>query len=231
MFCPVLEDTDVCRRLIGKFRNAPVRALHGPFADLNFSGGDPEIQAVTEKRIVRCCECAAELGVEKIVLHSCFFPLMPPGDMLYQIWSENSAEMLTRLAERFSVVFCLENLLDITPDILVGMLKAAGGHPRIRACLDAGHANLSRTSQTEWNRALSPWLSHFHLSDNGGMYDDHIAIGDGTVAWDQFFASLDPRGGSVDFTLEVTGLARVQKSVAWLKANGYYDRLAGCEKT
>lgn len=237
MFYPVLDDADTCARLVKRLDGAPVRTLHGPFADLNFSGGDPDICAVTERRIVRCCECAAELGVHKMVLHSCFFPLMPPDDVLYPLWDENAAELLTTLADRFDMTFCIENLLDITPAIIEGMMKAANGHPHIRACLDAGHANLSRTGQAEWNRELSPWLTHFHLSDNGGMYDDHIALGDGCVDWASFFASLDPRGAdpatpgcSLDFVLEVTGLARVRRSVDWLRAAGYMERLAAFEK-
>lgn len=225
MFCPVLDDPETCAKLLRRFDGAPVKVFHGPFADLNFSGGDPEIQAVTGKRIRQCCEYAAELGVRKMVLHSCFFPLMPPGDMLYEIWSENSVEMLSELAERYSMTFCLENLLDITPEILCGILRAANGNPRLRACLDAGHANLSRTPQKEWNDALSPWLSHFHLSDNGGTYDDHIAVGSGTVDWNAFFASLNPLGGDVDYTLEVNGLARVMASADWLSAHGYLERL------
>ena len=229
MFAPVLDDADACSSLVKRFDGAPVKAFHGPFADLNFSGGDPDIQEITEKRITRCCECAAELGVTKMVLHSCFFPLMPPDDILYRLWSENSAEVLIRLAEKFGITFCIENLLDITPAIIEGILKKANGHPLIRVCLDAGHANLSRTGQKEWNRTLSPWLSHFHLSDNGGIYDDHLALGDGTVDWDGFFSSLSPSGGNVDFTVEVNGLNRVRRSVEWLKTNGKFDLLLSYE--
>ena len=225
MFAPVLDDTETCVKLVKRFDGAPVKAFHGPFADLNFSGGDPDIQAVTEKRIIRCCECAKELGVTKMVLHSCFFPLMPPDDILYKLWSENSADVLIRIAERFGITFCIENLLDITPAIIRGMLIEAKGHPLIRACLDAGHANLSRTGQKDWNGSLSPWLSHFHLSDNGGMYDDHIALGDGTADWDAFFSSLAPQGGNTDFTIEVNGLSRVMRSADWLRRNGKMDIL------
>lgn len=225
MFAPVLDDAETCLKLVKRFDGAPVKAFHGPFADLNFSGGDPDIQAVTEKRITRCCECAAELGVKKMVLHSCFFPLMPPDDILYRLWSENAAEFLINLAEKFGITFCIENLLDITPAIIAGILKEANGHPLLRACLDAGHANLSRTGQKEWNGVLSPWLSHFHLSDNGGIYDDHLALGDGTVDWEGFFSSLSPKGGNVDFTVEVNGLERVKRSVEYLKASGRCDLL------
>jgi len=225
MFAPVLDDSKTKKELLRKFSGAPVKVLHGPFADLNFSGGDPEIYKVTEKRITQCCECAKALDVHKMVLHSCFFPVMPKNDPLYPLWSEQSAYLMENLSDKYNITFCVENLLDINPDIQVMIMKAAKGHKGIRATLDAGHANLTRTPQNIWNTNLSPWLSHFHLSDNGGVYDDHIAVGTGTVDWDLFFASLNPQGGDIDFTIEVNGLDAVKKSVEYLEKTNRFEKL------
>ncbi len=225
MFSPVLDDSKTKKKLLKRFDGAPVKAFHGPFADLNFSGGDHAIYKITEKRIVQCCECAIKLGVHKMILHSCFFPVMPKDDVLYKIWSEQSVYLLATLSDKYDMLFCIENLLDINPDIIVDMMQAAKGHKGIRVCLDAGHANLTRTPIKIWNEAFSPWLSHVHLSDNHGIYDDHISVGNGTVDWSSFFATLDPRGGNMDYTIEVKNLDFIKKSVEYLQKTGHLEKL------
>ena len=48
--------------------------LHGPFLDLNPAAYDSQIRQVTRLRFDQSYEAARELGAEKIVYHSCYYP-------------------------------------------------------------------------------------------------------------------------------------------------------------
>lgn len=61
--------------------------------------------------------------------------------------------------------------------------------PSLKFCFDTGHGNMTRNS-AELLEALAPWLNYVHLADNHGVDDDHLAYGEGTVAWDDIFTRL-----------------------------------------
>lgn len=224
MFPAVLDDKKTVKRLLDRFFHAPVKAIHGPFVDLNYSGGDIEIFKVSAKRITRCAEIASKLGVKKMVLHSCFFPVLKKEDPLYNLWTEESAYLLDFISKTYGTVFCIENMLDRDPDIICRM-ASYNQTPTRRACLDAGHANLTLTPQENWVSALSSHLSHIHLSDNRGVYDEHLALGDGTVDWKGFFKSCEKHPFSADYTLEVGSVENIEKSVEYLKNLAVFERL------
>ena len=55
--------------------------------------------------------------------------------------------------------------------------------PRLRICLDLGHANTcaSALPPENWLRACAPYLSHVHLHNNQGDRDLHAALFDGVM--------------------------------------------------
>lgn len=61
--------------------------------------------------------------------------------------------------------------------------------PSLKFCFDTGHGNMTKNS-LDLIDTLAPWLNYVHLADNRGVDDDHLAYGEGTVAWDAIFARL-----------------------------------------
>lgn len=191
-------------------------SCHGVFADLNFSGSDPLIYEVSRQRLCQCAACAARLGIERMVIHSCFHPVLHPDDPLYELWSHTFAELLCQVAERYQMELFVENVLDRNPYILGRIMKAAS-HPKVKVCLDIGHVNLSACSLEEWFLRLHKHISYIHLSDNGGMYDEHLPVGQGNVDWRSVKKLIEKYNINADYTLEVAGMSGVLESIEYLK--------------
>lgn len=78
---------------------------------------------------------------------------------------------------------------------------AALDSPALRFCFDTGHAHMTKNTG-ELLRELGPWLEHVHLADNLGEHDDHRMFRQGTVPWDDIFATLREVGFDGTFCVE-----------------------------
>ena len=83
--------------------------LHGPFLDLNPAAYDSQIRQVTRLRFDQSYEAARQLGVEKIIYHSCYYPQV----YFLEGWAERVAEFMNQFLEgRSDIEVALENVLD-----------------------------------------------------------------------------------------------------------------------
>ena len=111
------------------------------------------------------------------------------------------------------------------PDLILGILKGVED-PRLRMCLDVGHANLSDTEPIEWLRRCAPYISHYHIHNNFGAPkegrrswgDRHLALGNGNI---DMKALLDlAEELTPDATAAIESYAP-EDCVEWLKENGF----------
>ena len=216
IFPQILDDEKKVSELLSLYEKGPVVSLHGPFIDLNFSGGDKKVFSITRERIEAVASYCNILGAKKMVLHSCFFTVSPKEDPLYDIWSRTAAGLLCEIAEKYDITLCIENVIDRDPDIIKRMVETAS-HPKVRVCLDVGHANFSMAGIDTWMNALGPYIVHYHLHDNGGYYDEHLAAGDGTVEWKRFFELKKRFDQDASMLLEVSTLESAKRSYELLK--------------
>lgn len=77
------------------------------------------------------------------------------------------------------------------------LLASRWPHPRLGFCLDTGHALVAGGPHgaSAFLAAMAPRLTAFHLADNAGDRDSHLAPGHGLVDWTTFFrqaAALRP---------------------------------------
>jgi sugar phosphate isomerase/epimerase len=107
----------------------------------------------------------------------------------------NAAESLNTVANRcrqLGIHLLLENML---PHLLFGhtsdMLYLLGSirHCEVGACLDTGHAYLSRELGMVIHK-LSGHLHLIHVNDNRGDRDDHLAPGEGHIDWPWLMSEL-----------------------------------------
>lgn len=52
---------------------------------------------------------------------------------------------------------------------------------------------------------LADYVDYIHISDNGGLKVEHLAIGDGVINWDKFFETLDVINYKGYFGLDIGG--------------------------
>lgn len=107
-----------------------------------------------------------------------------------------SMDVLLPVAESAGVDIALENMLPGSdggrfcsrPEHFE-RLATLFDHPHLRFCLDTGHALVAAGLERagEFFEAMAPRLAAFHLADNAGDRDSHLAPGHGLVNWNQFF--------------------------------------------
>lgn len=197
-----------------------VAALHGAFVDLNPASNDEEIAAVSRRRCRQSCALARELGARYVVFHAGAFPYLR-ADAYLTPWAARTAAFYRELAAEFDLTVCVENAQDIAPLALERLMLAAQD-PRVRVCLDLGHANYTATPLTAWFDALGPYIGYLHLSDNGGVYDDHRPLGQGTVDWPLADALWRGLRRDIPLTLEVGGPQGAAQSLEFLRRNHYF---------
>ena len=100
-----------------------------------------------------------------------------------------------------------------TPDALGAFIEQLPSEG-LGVCLDLGHAHaLSRTPLAAWFARLGPRIAQFHLHDNHGVWDEHLAVGDGTVDYTAFDALSLALGRDIPHVIEGRDVAAAELSV------------------
>ena len=159
-------------------------SVHAPYADLNAASLNYPIFRETVRQLGACIAHAAE-WTERVTIHPGY--LSPLGKLdPDRAWATQKEALreIGRCASDHGVLACLENMPSIReflcrdPGELLGMIDGVEG---VGACFDLGHAHTLGAVPAfleELARA-----DHLHLHDNGGLSDEHLPIGAGTVDW------------------------------------------------
>lgn len=183
--------------------------LHGPIG-VNFLQ-PPEIAkrhlAVAKASI----EAAAEIGAERLVLHTGrFIPRGPEEIEAAYAAQRDALSAVGDFAAQHSIMVAVENIFVLIanehtalPSRLAREIEAIG-HPNVKACLDFSHAAITSAAQganfLDEARALARVACHLHVHDSFGdptqfwtfsrterlaygLGDLHLPIGWGQLPW------------------------------------------------
>lgn len=216
-YAPNLEDPERIALAQEQMEGLDRFWLHGPFAELAPCAVDPLIRDVAARRFLQTLTLARQLGIRRVVLHGGF----QPHAYFPQWYVEQSVLFWKDLLPKIPVdmTLALENVLEPEPSLLAAIARQVDD-PRIRLCLDVGHANLlsDRLPVLSWVRELAPWLVHVHLHNNGGASDAHAPLDQGTVPVPQVLTALDTLCPAATVTLESRDC---QSCLSWLRRQGY----------
>ncbi len=182
-----------------------ITQLHGLWAT------DDKTKAQREESIsffIKEIEGAHYMGCKNVVIH----PFLPFGWGAEvdkdKIWDVN-IDLFTRLlpyAEKYNVTICAENqpftAIEMSTVKAVKRLVRAFNHPKLKVCLDTGHANVFHDDIAEDVRLLGDDLATLHVHDNKGNWDQHLIPYMGNIKWEEFLAALKEIGYKGAFTLE-----------------------------
>lgn len=220
-FCTAvnLEDRQAVAQAREMMAGISRRVLHAPFNELCPAAIDPRVRQITRERYEQAWQMAQEMGIHRMVVHSGYVPLV-----YFPVWFvarsvEFWKEFLKDKPENCEIL--LENVLESEPDMDVEIVEKVGD-PRLKLCLDIGHANceVSSIPVEAWVRRWAPYLGHVHLHNNEGGWDTHSALNEGTIPMADTLKLLNELAPSATWTLETL---QAGPSCRWLVRQGWLE--------
>jgi len=218
----IREDPDSVDRHRQAIAPIESHALHGPFADLCPGSFDAMVRDIAKDRFELAYNVAAQLNIAHIILHHGYVP----GTSFPHRWLPRFATFWQTFLERKSgqVSFHIENMLEHDP-ILLSDVIAAIDRPNVDICLDVGHAHCnSKTPVLEWIVHLGNQIGYVHLHNNNGEYDEHLALGEGTMPMEEVCHALLEYAPNAIWAIEAQ-TAYIEQSYQWLGEHNFLDRL------
>ncbi len=194
------------------------RTLHGPYSELFPCAVDPKARELAEERYIQTLCRAQSYGVEKVIFHGGFQPFA-----YYPCWYQEQSvifwkKFLGKIPENITV--CLENVMEDTPELLADIVRQVGS-PKLRMCLDVGHANVySRRPPLDWVRECGDVIDHFHIHNNDGTKDTHSALFEGSIPMEELLETAERICPEATMTLELTD---AEPSLNWLLENVLWE--------
>jgi sugar phosphate isomerase/epimerase len=161
-------------------------SVHAPYSDLNLASLNHPIWRESVRQVLACIDGAAGL-TDRVTVHPGY--LSPAGKLLPdKVWTLQKsalAEIGAYASDRGVRVFLenmggLKEVLCRFPEEILGMIDGVDG---IGFTLDIGHAH-TVGKVPEFLRVLLS-ADHIHVHDNHGTADQHLALGDGTIPWEE----------------------------------------------
>lgn len=215
-----MDETD------GKFHSQVLRQIqgvkhlvfHGPFSELFPCAIDPKARQLAMKRFTQASRLAQSFGIHKVVFHGGFVP-----NVYYPCWYVEQSicfwkDFLKDQPE--DMIFCVENVMEQDPAWMRDIARGVED-PRLRLCLDVGHANVCSSIPVEqWLDTLAPWLAHFHIHNNDGSADTHSPLCSGKIPIASLLCRAQELCPDASFTLEVL---HGEQDVSWLLEQGILE--------
>lgn len=218
----VLENEDEMNRLVEFYQREGLpkgSTMHGAFFDIVVFSHDLRIREISELRMEQSMKIAVRIGVKGVVFHTNISPVL--SSMEYdQRAIEMTVEYLECLLKRYpDTEIYLENMFDADPDILAAISERLCIYENYGVCFDYAHASISSTPIQTWVEALAPYIKHIHINDNNLKRDQHLALGDGKIDWQQFMEYRKKNFDNCSLVIETTLPENQRRSLKYLEQN------------
>ena len=195
--------------------------MHGVFFDILPFSWDNGIRKHSIYRMRQSMEIADELGCRGVIFHTNFTSDFLNNEKYRNNWLESMREVITQLLSESCCEIYLENMLDRSPNELADIAALLQEESRFGICLDIAHMMLATDRPEEWFRLLAPHIRHFHINDTHLKYDEHLALGQGSIDWTGIEALLEEFGlKDRSRLIEVNGLDKIRESLKYCQMNG-----------
>jgi len=191
------------------------RFFHSSFAELHPAAVDHAALELAYSRWRRNIELARLCGVSRMVVHSGYVPF----EYVKSWHIERSAAVWPDLlsAEKDFTIY-IENVMEDEPEMMLDMIERIDA-ANIKLCLDIGHANFFGSIPVEkWIAVLGKHIGHFHLHNNCGDADSHLAPDEGSADMSKIFEAI---AHYCDDTYTMTIESRkAGKAYEWMEKEG-----------
>ncbi|MBQ2817997.1 MAG: sugar phosphate isomerase/epimerase [Clostridia bacterium] len=178
---------------------------HAPFPSY-IAGGDEEYNKKLVEMLKSTIRAADYIGCRNLIVHP-FFTAYSEHMTPEREWELNidHYSALIPTAKEYGVTICLENMFSGGPggkiysaccsDIdlackYIDTLNDIAGVRQFGFCLDTGHLLIVGKDIKDTMVKLGNRITAFHVHDNDGMHDHHIAPYMGILDWERFIEGL-----------------------------------------
>ena len=180
-FCTAerMEDGSLIASEEARLRPFARKSLHAPYYELTPCAIDSLIGRVSLHRYRQAVQTCMRLGIRRMVVHSGYAPQMYFPQWFVPKSIELWKDFVRELPQDFEML--LENVLDVRPEHIRDVCDGVDD-PRLRICLDVGHANAySEVPVEDWIAMLGGRIAHVHLHNNDGSRDAHAPLNEGSM--------------------------------------------------
>lgn len=177
---------------------------HAPFPSW-VDSENKEVNDLIIKMLKRCIMGCAEIGCRRMIVHP-FYKPYPKRFSPEDEWALNIERYgaLAETARKYGVIICLENMFssyrDKTMEAIcsdprtaakyIDTLNEMSGGKQFGFCLDTGHMLVLGKDLKQVMITLGDRIEAFHIHDNNGMHDQHLAPYMGVQDWSAFIDGL-----------------------------------------
>ena len=202
-------------------RDCSKDTMHGAFLDVTIGSMDPDIRRISEDRIRKSMDIAAELGLKAVIVHTNYIAGFLNRGYI-DSWIEENRSFFSKLLYEYpNISIYMENMWDAQPYVLKRLYDRIN-HSRFKVCFDIAHANLHSTPLDIWFDELHDAVRHIHINDNNGIEDLHEIIGTMNVDWSMYKEGIIKYDINPSILIEMSDLKKAEKSIEYLRSNRFY---------
>ena len=196
--------------------------IHGAFFDVFPCSVDEKIREISTYRIEQSIQAAKRIGALAVVFHTNYNPFLNSHEYIENWIKQNAGFWNSILRKHKDINIYLENMFDLSPDILVELSKHLCKHENYGICFDYAHAVLSKTAPEIWAKSLGKYVKHIHINDNNLVSDLHQAWGDGQINRQIFYECYEKYMSEASVLIETSSLKNKIRSLEVLKKDGFF---------
>lgn len=221
----LLDDNALLKERIRIYQNLGrprgTDTMHGAFFDILPFSYDSGIRKQSVYRMHQSMEIAEELGCKGVIFHTNLAPLLVNGEKYRKNWLECMRKTMAELLSESGCEIYLENMFDQSPNELADLAAELKDENSFGICLDIAHMRLATDKPREWFSVLAPYIKHFHFNDTFLQYDDHLALGQGNIDWEEIEALIEEfHLKDKNRLIEVNGLDKIHHSLEYCRRAG-----------
>jgi sugar phosphate isomerase/epimerase len=215
-FNPINYTDDIIENHKQAIRNIDLRSMHGPFGDLCPGSFDEMVREVAFKRFIKAYDISKKLNIKKIIFHNGYVPnTNTPKNYVKRaitFWN-NFLNLINDDVEIY-----LENFLEKDPGMLIDLIDGVNKN-NFGINVDIGHINCNTNQKViDWIKKLNKRIKYFHLHDNNGKEDEHLALGKGNIPLKDLFDSITKYSPESILSIE-SNLPFIEDSIEWILKN------------
>jgi len=201
--------------------------LHASYIDVNLASTSDLLRTAAVKRIVNCVKVAYLLDAKYVTLHMGYLheDYLPKRMNTIRKLAKKSLISILNVARDYQVKICIENKekkrkrhLMTDPYEIMNFIDSLNNyHEILFVTFDVGHANTWGCDLKTFFDVIREKIRVIHLHDNHGTADEHLALGEGSIDFDNLLPYIVSKCNNVPLILEIHTWNGLLKSINYVR--------------